>query len=311
MTTGDNDFKQKLSTQFCCELCDYNTCRKSNYETHILSKKHKNNELTTDNNDSKQNISKKYPCQNCDKNFNDRAGLWRHKKKCINPICEEANGNIPFELTQETIMQLLKQNSEFQHMLLEQNKTIIELSKNNSITNNTNHTNSHNKTFNLQFFLNETCKNAMNITDFVDSLQLQLSDLEKVGEIGYIEGISSIIIKNLNALDVTERPVHCTDKKRETMYIKDEDKWEKEDEKRIKMHKMVKKVANKNIGLISEFKELHPEWKKCSSKYADQFNTIVIESMGGAGDNDFEKEEKIIKRVAKEVLIDSTFKSTF
>jgi hypothetical protein len=312
MTTGDNDFKQKLSKYFCCELCDYNTSRKSNYETHILSKKHKNNELTTDNNDSKQNISKKYQCQNCDKNFNDRAGLWRHKKKCkVEEKISETNGNIPFELTQETIMQLLKQNSEFQHMLLEQNKTIIELSKNNSITNNTNHTNSHNKTFNLQFFLNETCKNAMNITDFVDSLQLQLSDLEKVGEIGYIEGISNIIIKNLNALDVTERPVHCTDKKRETMYIKDEDKWEKEDEKRIKMHKMVKKVANKNIGLISEFKELHPEWKKCSSKYADQFNTIVIESMGGAGDNDFEKEEKIIKRIAKEVLIDSTFKSTF
>jgi len=144
----------------------------------------------------------------------------------------------------------------------------------------------------------------MNITEFVDSLQLQLSDLERVGDVGYIEGISNIIIKNLNAMDVTERPIHCTDKKRETMYIKDEDKWEKEDEKHVKMHKMVRKVANKNINLISEFQQLHPDWKKCSSKYSDQFNKIVIESMGGKGDNDYEKEEKIIKKIAKEVFVD-------
>jgi hypothetical protein len=146
----------------------------------------------------------------------------------------------------------------------------------------------------------------MNITDFVDSLQLQMSDLENVGENGYIEGISSIIIKKLNALDVTERPIHCTDKKRETMYIRDEDKWEKEDEKHIKMHKMVKKVANKNINLISEFQKLHPEYKKSSSKVSDKYNKIVIESMGGTGESEFEKEEKIIKKVAKEVLIEKT-----
>jgi len=302
---------QKLLKYFCCESCDYTTCRKSDYTKHLATDKHENNinasEMLDNTSKKSSKLAIKFTC-NCGKIYQHDSSYYRHKKKCTIAICEETNENKMFELTQETIMQILKQNSDFQHLLLEQNKTIIELSKNNSITNNTNHTNSHNKTFNLQLFLNETCKNAMNITDFVDSLQLQLSDLEKVGEIGYIEGISNIIIKNLNALDVTERPVHCTDKKRETMYIKDEDKWEKEDEKRIKMHKMVKKVANKNIGLISKFQELHPEWKKCSSKYADQFNTIVIESMGGAGDNDFEKEEKIIKRVAKEVLIDSTFK---
>jgi hypothetical protein len=307
MTTNDNDFKQKISKKFYCEKCDYSTYRKSNYETHILSKKHKNKELTTDNNIIKQKLSKKYACQKCDKCFNDRAGLWRHKKKCIIEDVIFPHEKM-FELTNETIINILKQNSEFQQMLLEQNKTIIELSKNNSITNSTIHTNSHNKSFNLQFFLNETCKNAMNINDFVNSLQLQLSDLEKVGEVGYIEGISNIIIKNLNALDVTLRPVHCTDKKRETMYIKDEDKWEKEDDNKSKLHKMVRRVSNKNIDLISDFKLLHPEWKKSTSKVSDQFNTIVIESMGGAGDNDFEKEEKIIKRVAKEVLINSTFK---
>ena len=187
---------------------------------------------------------------------------------------------------------------------MEQQNIMLNLAKNNQITNtNSNNINSNNKSFNLQFFLNETCKNAMNITDFVNSLQLKLSDLENVGEVGYIEGISNIIIKNLNALDVTERPIHCTDKKRETMYIKDDNKWEKEDDNKTKLHKMVRRVSNKNIDLISEFKEMNPDWKKSTSKVSDQFNKIIIESMGGAGDNDYEKEEKIIKRVTKEVSI--------
>ena len=190
---------------------------------------------------------------------------------------------------------VMKENSEMKNMMMD----VIKNGTHN-ITNN----NSHNKSFNLQLFLNETCKNAMNITDFVDSLQLQLSNLEKVGELGYVEGISNIIIKNLKALDVTLRPVHCTDKKRETMYIKDENKWEKEDDNKTKLHKMVRKVSNKNINLISEFKELYPDWKKSTSKVSDQFNKIIIESMGGPGDNDFEKEEKIIKKISKEVLID-------
>jgi hypothetical protein len=245
-----------------------------------------------------------FACE-CGKIYKDNSGLWRHKKKCTNTNNNEPDLKIP-ELTPNVILNILNQNSEFQKMLIEQNKTIIELTKNSQITINNSNINSHNKSFNLQFFLNETCKNAMNITDFVDSLQLQISDLEKVGEIGYIEGISNIIIKKLNTLDVTERPIHCTDKKRETMYIKDEDKWEKEDEKHIKMHKMVKKVANKNINLISEFQKLHPDWKKYSSSVSDQYNKIVIESMGGKGDNEYEKEEKIIKRVAKEVFVDKT-----
>jgi hypothetical protein len=307
MTTIDNDFKQKISTFFHCDLCDYTTCRKSNYKTHILSNKHQSIKKTTNNNAFKQKISKTYQCKKCEKKFNDRAGLWRHNKKCN--IDEELSESYvtSVELTQETMMKILKQNNEFQQMLLEQNKTIVELSKNNSITNNTtNNNNSNNKTFNLQLFLNETCKNAMNITDFVNSLQLQLSDLENVGQLGYIEGISNIIIKNLNALDITLRPIHCTDKKRETMYIKDENKWEKEDDNKSKLHKMVRKVSNKNIDLISDFKELYPDWKKSTSKVSDEFNKIIIESMGGIGDNDFEKEEKIIKKVTKAVFVDKT-----
>jgi hypothetical protein len=205
---------------------------------------------------------------------------------------------------------VLEQNKELTNLVVEQNKTIMELAKNgqgNTII--SNNVNSHNKTFNLQFFLNETCKDAMNITDFVESLKLQLSDLENFGKVGFVEGISSIIVKNLQALDVHKRPVHCTDKKRETMYIKDEDKWEKDTEEKNKMRKVIKKVACKNQRLLSKYKEEHPGCNYSESKYADQYSKIVIEAMGGSGDNDIEKEDKIIQKIAKEVVIDKTIEN--
>ena len=298
---------EKVANFFECSICDYNTSRKSSYTKHILSSKHL--KLTNVNKTLTENCEKVaneviFTCQKCCKIYKSRVGLWKHKKICTEEN-SDTNINNPLELTQETILAILKQNSEFQQMLLDQSKTMMELAKNSSITNN-NTNNSHNKTFNLNLFLNETCKNAMNINDFVDSLQLQLSDLEKVGEVGYIEGISNIIIKNLNAMDVTLRPVHCTDKKRETMYIKDEDKWEKEDVNKVKLHKMVRKVANKNIHLIQDFKDKYPDCIKSTSRHSDKYNKIIVESMGGTGDNEHEKEEKIIKKVAKEVLIDKS-----
>ena len=307
METLGNKSQAKTGFKFYCEKCDYGTCKKSGYDSHMLTAKHQKHEngnvLDTFGNKSQaENEFSKYKCVNCSKEFKNRSGLWKHKKKCeIEPVVDGTNKQIlPPEFTPELI-KLITELVKGQNGIQE---SIVELCKNGTHNTSNSHNNSHNKSFNLQFFLNETCKNAMNITDFVDSLQLQLSDLENVGESGYIEGISSIIIKKLNTLDVTERPIHCTDKKRETMYIRDENKWEKEDEKKTKMHKMVTRVANKNINMISEFQKLHPEWKKCSSKYADQHNKIVIESMGGKGDNEYEKQEKIIKKIAKEVFVD-------
>jgi hypothetical protein len=180
----------------------------------------------------------------------------------------------------------------------------MEIYKHGTSNTNIQNINSHNKTFNLNVFLNETCKDAMNITDFVDSIKLQLEDLIKVGEIGYVEGISNIITKNLNALDVTQRPIHCTDKKREVLYIKDEDKWEKEDNEKKKIRKVIKKIASKNQRLIPQYKEVHPDYGKYSSKTSDQYNKIIVESMGGSGDNDDEKEDKIIKNITKVTTID-------
>jgi hypothetical protein len=144
----------------------------------------------------------------------------------------------------------------------------------------------------------------MNISDFVESLKIQFSDFENVGKVGFINGISDIIIKNLKALDIHKRPVHCSDSKREVMYIKDENKWEKENEENNKLRKVIKHIAHKNSKMLPAFKEKYPDCNKSSSKYSDQYNKLIVEALGGQGDNDNEKENKIIKKIAKEVVID-------
>ena len=189
-------------------------------------------------------------------------------------------------------------------MLVKQNSELLEVIKNG--THNTNisyNNNSHNKTFNLNVFLNETCKDAMNIMDFVESIKLQLSDLESIGRLGFVEGISNIITTNLKALDVTKRPVHCADNKREVLYVKDDNKWEKEDDEKKKIRKAIKRIATKNLCLLPKFKEAYPDCNRSSSKYSDQYNKIIIEACGGSGNNDTEKEDKIISKIAKEVTI--------
>jgi hypothetical protein len=272
----------------------------------MLSSKHQKNAkvnvLETNGNHNMPKIcSSKYFCEICKKEFKNRSGLWKHKNKCnliednVNIEKEHNNSNEIQEL-KEIMKYLMKENSEMKNI-------ILEVVKNGTNNTNITHTNSHNKAFNLNFFLNETCKDAMNIMDFVESIKLQVSDLESVGELGYVEGISNIIVKNLNALDVTQRPVHCTDKKRETIYIKDDNKWEKDEEQK-KMHKMIKKVADKNARLLPKFTEKYPDYKNYHSKTSDKYSKIIIEAMGGSGDNDYEKEEKIIKNIAKNILVE-------
>jgi len=286
-----NNFKPNSSLTYYCKECDYTTSKKSNITNHYNSLKHKSMIVKLNVIDFKPNQASKFTCQKCCKEYKDYSGLWRHKKKCeiIEKTEENIKSNEPTD--KELIMILIKENSELKNMMMK----VIENGTHNV-------TNSNNKAFNLNFFLNETCKDAMNIMDFVDSIKLQLTDLESVGKLGYVEGISNIIVKNLKELDVTQRPVHCTDKKRETLYVKDENKWEK-DETKQKMHKLVKKVASKNARLLPKFKEAHPDCSKSVSKFSDQYNKIIVESMGGSGDNDFEKEEKIINKISKEILL--------
>jgi len=193
--------------------------------------------------------------------------------------------------------------------LVKQNQELIEIMKNNVGNNNmilSHNTinNCNNQTFNLQFFLNETCKDAMNIMDFVNSMEIDLDDLEKVGELGYVNGMTNIILKNLKALDVTKRPLHCTDAKREIMYIKDDNKWEKENENKDKIKKALKYILHKNAKMLNVFKAKYPDCIKSYSNRCDQYNKLVVEVLGGKGDNEIQNNEKIIKKIAKEMTID-------
>jgi hypothetical protein len=309
---------QKSSEIFSCEKCDYTTCRKFDYTKHLLTPKHQyeTNETKTLKKSFLNSIDKcseVFTCNICDTPFTSRTTLWRHKSKCIisyeNNIINCSKTVASYKSDNDVIMMVIKQNTELKEFLAEQNKQNIELQNkvielckvSNNITNNVN---SNNKTFNLQVFLNETCKDAMNISDFVESVKLQVSDLENVGKVGYIEGISNIIIKKLKDLDVSKRPVHCADQKREVMYIKDENIWEKEDENNKKLRKAIRMIAHKNICMFKDFREKYPDCEEYDSKKNSQYNKIVYESMGGKGDNDYEKDTKIIKKIAKAVGIE-------
>jgi hypothetical protein len=294
----------KNPDNYFCEYCNYDTCSKKDFNKHLLTAKHQ--KLV---NASKTLVDlsfKKFIC-NCGKSYAHDSSYYRHKKICAYKD-ENITTNIVREKEQDEIKQEASKNEinfdkELIMMLINQNKELLEIVKNgthNTTNNTTNtHTNSHNKAFNLNFFLNETCKNAMNITDFVDSIKLQLTDLMEVGELGYVEGISKIIVKNLNNLDETIRPVHCTDKKRETMYVKDEGEWAKEDDNKTRLKKAINKVADKNIRLLPQFREKYPEYKNSSSKMSDKHDKIVIEVM----ETDDDKKDKIIKNISKVTII--------
>jgi hypothetical protein len=284
--------------KFFCEKCQMQTNNKKDFSRHLLTAKHcgqsQVNNLLTKKPQKTPDDNCKFLCPNCNKHYKSRVGLWKHAKICdftdtTNPVAESID---ELYANKDLIMMLVKQNAE-----------MMEILKNG--TNNTiNNTNCNNKTFNLQVFLNETCKDAMNIMDFIDSIKLQLSDLERIGEVGYIEGISNIITSNLKALDVKMRPVHCTDKKRETIYIKDENKWTKEDDNRSRLRTAIKKVANKNIKLLPQYREKHPDYGNADSKLSDKYCKMVIEAMGGAGKNDAEKEDKIISKISKNIVLE-------
>jgi len=292
----------KTALKYVCNVCDYACSKQFDYNKHLLTTKHKNRTIL---NDLEQNVdksSKKYTCSNCHKNYNARNSLWYHQKTCT--VEEKSTSLVVKDNTNDKdqlILMLVKQNAELIKETSDFKNMMMKVIENG--THNTTHTNSHNKAFNLNLFLNETCKDAMNINDFVESIKLQVSDLENVGEVGFVEGISNIIVKNLNALDITKRPIHCTDKKRETIYIKDENTWEK-DESQCKMRKMIKKVVSKNQRLIPKFKEQNPEYNNSYSKVSDKYNKLIIESMGGSGDNDLEKEDKIIRNIVKNVVVE-------
>ena len=290
--------KMPKNAEFKCILCDFICFKLSNWNNHLQTQKHLYRHNGNQNGNAE--MPKMLIC-GCGKKYMSNSGLWKHQKMCtVQPI----NSEIKDINDKQLIMMLVKQNALMLEQQTNTQNIMMEVIKNG--THNITNTNSHNKTFNLNVFLNETCKDAMNITDFVESIQLQLSDLENVGKLGYVNGISNIIVKNLNLLDETKRPIHCTDSKREVLYVKDEDKWEKDNNEKKKIRKVIKKVANKNSKLLPVFREKYPDCNQSISKYSDHYNKLIIEVMGGLGDNDLEKEDKIIRNIAKEVTIDKS-----
>jgi len=313
----------KVAQKFLCETCDYYTCKKCDYDKHLLTLKHSNatfmlqnatflatnvaNNYMTINDASNALYTNQFAtkvadtikCCYCDKQFKHSSSLYRHKKTCEyknkdkNNIIEDSNKLVEY---------LINENKEFKEIMINMTKN-LSINANNSF-NNTN--NSHNKTFNLQVFLNETCKDAMNIMDFVNSMEIDLDDLEKVGELGYVNGMTNIILKNLKALDITKRPLHCTDAKREIMYIKDDNKWERENENKDKIKKALKYIIHKNAKMLNVFKDKYPDCIKSYSNRCDQYNKLVVEVLGGKGDNELQNNEKIIRKIAREVTIDKS-----
>jgi hypothetical protein len=298
---------QKNSKLFECKSCYYNTSSKKDFNKHTMTLKHK--KLVNASNMLVEKIHHTFVCC-CGKSYCHDSSYYRHKKKCN--IIENKNDTNEKEKImndKELIQYLLKENSEFKQLMIEQNKQMIELAKNSGHNNNNTTSNvvNNNQQFNLNFYLNETCKNAMNITDFVSQLNVSVKDLEETGRLGYAEGISKIFINGLKQISVSDRPIHCSDLKRETLYIKDNNEWNKEIKNKVILTNAIKHVANKNIKQISEWTKIHPDYKDSKSKENDRYLKIVSESMCGITEEESNKNySKIIKNIIKETIIDKT-----
>ena len=317
MLTDVDKKMQKNATRFICFFCDYNSSNKYNYDKHVMTPKHlKNCKLLTnvdtdvDKNQKKvgKNAEKKYECE-CGKKYNHRQSLSLHKKtngcSADKPIVEEKSEHeivdkIETKQENELVLLLLKENQEFKQMLLEQNKQLIELTNKSTGTTINNNNCTNNNHFNLNLFLNEKCKDAMNIMDFVDSLKLTLQDLEKTAELGYVKGITNIIVNGLNQLDVHKRPIHCSDIKRETLYVKDNNSWEKENEDKTKITRAIKHISIRNAKQIGDWTKENNGYNDSANKKSDKYLKMVIEANGGEP----EEINKIISNVSSKVTID-------
>lgn len=279
----------KKLPRFFCKKCNFKCYMKCDWERHILTRKHLQEQNVP--NLEQKKLKKTYFCDNCDKTYETSSGLWKHKQICVETKTDLSD--------KELIMMLIKENSEMKNMMME----VIKNGTHNTTNNNTT-TNNNQKTFNLQVFLNEQCKDAMNMSEFIDSIQLQIEDLEETGQLGYVDGISKVVIKNLNALNEHDRPIHCSDSKREVIYIKDDECWTKDNENKDKMKTMIKKVAHKNIKQIPEWVKKHPDCIDSDSTQNDKYLKIVSNAMSGSTEEEQKTNiNKIVSKVAKEVII--------
>jgi hypothetical protein len=289
-----NDFTSTIEQRFNCNNCNFKCCKLGDWKRHLIT--HKHNRLSNTNNFTSNN-EYIYTCE-CGKNYKHMSSLCKHKKKC-----EPKN---ELGITEKELINILVEQNNKLIKVIENgtNNTNTNTNTNNN-TNSNNNTNIDNKTFNLNFFLNETCKDAMNITDFVSSIKVSLEDLENTGRHGYIQGISNIILKKLKTLELHFRPIHCSDAKREVFYIKSNNEWLKENETKPILTKAIKTVANENIKQIQHWRDKHPGCTEAVSNKNNMYLKIVSNSMNGSTEEESNNNiNKIISNVAKEVIID-------
>jgi len=305
--------------KFICEPCSFKSGNKKDYSRHILTAKHTElcKMVTNDNNspnftpDLPQNLlsQSKYICK-CGNTYTYNSGLSRHKKVCQYQSkldIDENNCAISdseMSTNENLIQYLLKENSDFKNLIMELVKKEY-ISNSNNTTNTINSNNTNNNSFCLNVFLNDTCKGAMNMSEFVDTIAIQMSDLENFAHMDYANGVSKILLKNLNNLDTNQRPIHCTDLKRETVYIKENNCWTKETDEKPNLKKAIKQIAFKNIKHINEWVKDNPGCRDPTTKQNVKYNKIVMNSMsGGTVQEQEDNIEKIVKNVAKAVTID-------
>jgi Zinc finger, C2H2 type len=303
---------------YTCKICEYSTHKKDHYTKHLntlihLKKSHPEYNITKN-----KPIIKYYTCEKCGKNYKDPSGLWRHNKKICNyesisdtPTLtnSDLDKSVSDIISKEFLLEICKQNASFQNLLLEQSKMMMSMAQNSMIQNNTcinnnSNNNSNNKTFNLQFFLNEQCKDAMTLQDFVNSLKIGVEELEATGRLGFVEGISNIIVNGLNKLDIYKRPIHCTDLKREVMYVKIFKGWEKDADGKPIVAKTVRSVIDKNFSNLKAWQELNPQYDKFDTKTHENYMNIVCNCLPGSSVEDCEiNMDKVIKNIAKKTVI--------
>ena len=311
---------------YTCQPCVYHTTCKRDYERHLLTQKHIDG----------GNIGKTpiktldgYSCPICHNTYKSRTSTYIHINKCVVPINSQNGQNMPVSTTphisgassitehyisdvitknQEltsanqqltaAMLLLIQQNAEFQSKMMEmcKNGGLGGISNSHITT-----TNSNNNTFNMNLFLNEKCKDAMNMKDFVNSIQLDLTDLENVGRLGYVEGMSNIFIDNLQKTDVYKRPIHCSDIKRETLYVKDDNQWERDGPDHQKMTNAVLAVEQKNVVLVNEWAKAHPRCMNSNTRENETYFRLSKAATDGEKDGNI---DKVIRKVAKKVIIE-------
>jgi len=314
------NFSSKSSYKYTCNFCDYSTCRKSQYDRHLLTAKHR--KIVNDSENSSKPKDDMYECV-CGKTYKYDSGYYRHKKSCTSQnqqISDEIINQPVQSLDTGLVIELLKQNQEFKELMIDQNKQLQQSHEQNNelqkqlleavkdgktINNNNTINNTTNNRFNLNVFLNETCKDAINLNDFIQSIVLNIDDFINTGEVGYVKGISNIMVERIRDMEPHIRPIHCTDLKREIVYVKDSNIWAKEDANKTHLRKAIRIVADKNKNLVHSWIEENPNYEILDTPECDKFFEYTKASLGGYGKEEDDRfENKIISNVIKEVVID-------